>query len=541
MENEIVKRQNFETAIRDIKILSSNTPAVLQLPRIEEDGGMFGWFEHNVTGKELNDYSLVVKQTFINQYNSVKKLYEVAERIWVALDALDEGHLKGIYTSIEIGNEAIKRIENTQGDLQKAFTILKGTVEKLKQFKGDISDDIIRLNKNLSQNQSQLEAISKRIEGFNSSSFINLLKSMTELESRVTYKQKVFDSQISRIHNQFSELKKLTDIKQVKSDLISEKKSRESLEKVTLEIQSSIEKIEETLSMIESLYELDRVQELISSFGSIEDTISDVAKKQEEQEVSLSSLKQRLSETTQTLAEHKGYAESLEARMASSEEKLGQRITDLDKSMADSLASNVADIVQKMDALKQSVENKIAEDKSDLEQSISVLQKSIGCKIQALSETEEAHKLETDRTLAAHKEHAESLEARMASSEENIEQRITDLDKSMADSIASNVAAMGQEMDALQKSIETKMAEDKATLEQSIVNWKEETVNKTKELELVDIKNKEDFQTIMESLMKEITEDKELTNKKFKWVYSIAGASLIINIILITLHACGVI
>ena len=125
MENEIVKRQNFEAAIRDIKALSSNTPLVPQLPKFDEDGGFLWLFDHNVTGKELNDYSLVVKQTFINQYNSVKELYKVAEKIWVALDSLDEGHLKGIYTSIQIGKEAIKRIETTQGDLQNAFTILK--------------------------------------------------------------------------------------------------------------------------------------------------------------------------------------------------------------------------------------------------------------------------------------------------------------------------------------------------------------------------------------------------------------------------------
>ncbi|MCF0193770.1 MAG: hypothetical protein HUK00_01120 [Bacteroidaceae bacterium] len=85
------------------------------------------------------------------------------------------------------------------------------------------------------------------------------------------------------------------------------------------------------------------------------------------------------------------------------------------------------------------------------------------------------------------------------------------------------------------------MAEDKTALEQSISELHDETENKTQELESADIKNKEEIQQVIERLKQNIVETNELNNKKFKWAFSIAGASLIINMVLITLHICGII
>lgn len=443
MNKEITQRQNFESAVKEIERLSSQVPSNCQFKRFDEKGGFLGLTNHKVTGKELNDYSIDIKKTFINQYESLKELYKVAKKIWVALDSLDEGYLKGIYASIQIGNEAIKRIETTQGDIQQAFTILKGTIDKLAQFKSNVTCEIERINKIL--------------------------------------------------------------------DVLGEIKN------------------------------FDKVQKLLLSYGNIEDFISKISNTQEEQDGRIICLKQELIVIVQTLAAQKEYAESLDAQLASNVESIKQNISDLNKSMTDNLASNVASIGQDIAMLQKSVETKMADDKAVLELAISSLQESTDSKVKELSNTEKIHKTEIDVALVAQKEYAESLNTRLVSNVEDIKQNISDLDKSMAENLASNVASIRQNIAMLQNTVETKMADDKAALELAISDLHKETEKKAKELESADIQNKAIILQTIDSLKEETTQANELNSKKFKWAISVAGISLILNIIFVTLYAFGII
>lgn len=56
MNDAIIKKHNFTKAKNQIQEFSRRLPANPRFEEFEEDGGLFGWFDHNVTGKEMNKF-----------------------------------------------------------------------------------------------------------------------------------------------------------------------------------------------------------------------------------------------------------------------------------------------------------------------------------------------------------------------------------------------------------------------------------------------------------------------------------------------------
>ena len=54
-EYEVVRPHSFEDAINHIKSFSESTSPVSELNKVDTTDRVFGWFEHRVSGEELNE------------------------------------------------------------------------------------------------------------------------------------------------------------------------------------------------------------------------------------------------------------------------------------------------------------------------------------------------------------------------------------------------------------------------------------------------------------------------------------------------------
>ena len=69
-EYEIIKPHSFENAKKHIKAFSNRTSPDLGLDKVSTSGGLFGWFDHNVTGEELNKVTGQI-QDYLIKFNSL--------------------------------------------------------------------------------------------------------------------------------------------------------------------------------------------------------------------------------------------------------------------------------------------------------------------------------------------------------------------------------------------------------------------------------------------------------------------------------------
>lgn len=523
MDNSLTyKKHNFEVAKNKILKIARNVPNSVSLKSFSTSGSFFGFTNHNITGKEANEYLVSPLQTTLIEQNSrIKELLKIADEVYETFDCLDREYIQGIVAALDatkfVSNQAKSASDQAcsaskqalaasneakvaQANNKKTIEALKETVLRLKSFRDSVSTQIDSISSNLNKNQNKLLTVERKTTEISR----NSLK-IDEL--KVQYNSLL--SSISKINDNVEFL--ADSITTIEADArISENRTiREKVDNHTAslmelhkQLDAFIVKIEKTTNTFnEKIEELQLFQTVLDSYThlyDIDNIWNDV-------------------------------------------KSINLRISTLDQTLSNSIASNVAAIGTNIAALQQKVESQMADNKTTLEQSIAALQQATEVKTNELAATEQKHKSEIEQTLADHKSFAESLDARMASNIESIGQRISDLGQSLNDSIASNVATIGTNMTALRQKVETQMADDKMALEQSISDLQQTTEAKANELATIEFNHKVDFERVIDYLRKQISDTNSLNKKKFKWAYAIAGTSLLTNIVFIILHICSVI
>lgn len=106
-----ISKRNFEIAKNRIKSFANNTPSSVQLPTLEEKGGIFNWFDKTVTGVEMNDITRKIQSVFIQQNTHIRKVYQEFGTLYNTFETLDKEYIQGIINSVKEAEEASKKAE----------------------------------------------------------------------------------------------------------------------------------------------------------------------------------------------------------------------------------------------------------------------------------------------------------------------------------------------------------------------------------------------------------------------------------------------
>jgi hypothetical protein len=142
MNELLIEKRNFENQKNKLKKFSKNIPNSVNLPNSKTESGLFGWFDHKVTGDQLNNLTNKI-QTYLKATNSnVIKIIREFDGVYNTFDTLDKEYLNKIIASVKAAeivskqaNNASKKAQNNSDDIRKLIDVQKITINKLIEFK----------------------------------------------------------------------------------------------------------------------------------------------------------------------------------------------------------------------------------------------------------------------------------------------------------------------------------------------------------------------------------------------------------------------
>ena len=136
-----VTARNFDEKKLALKEFSETLPRNTELPRVEEDSGIFGWFSHDVTGAELNNLTEKIQNIIINQNSTIINTIQEFSTIYDTFNALDKEYIQGILISLKAAEAANKKaldgielIKGSQRDIEINQENIRQLIDKQKQF-----------------------------------------------------------------------------------------------------------------------------------------------------------------------------------------------------------------------------------------------------------------------------------------------------------------------------------------------------------------------------------------------------------------------
>ncbi|MGG2082997.1 hypothetical protein [Lysinibacillus pakistanensis] len=135
MTNIVIKKHNFDKAKNNIKQFSLTKPDQLALKQVDVSGGLFNWFDHKVTGAELNSLTSQVQDYLIKFNNLNSKFIKEFGEVYNALEALDNEYIQGILVSVKAAEKASMEAKEAQKDIKKTIEVQKKTLKILGDFK----------------------------------------------------------------------------------------------------------------------------------------------------------------------------------------------------------------------------------------------------------------------------------------------------------------------------------------------------------------------------------------------------------------------
>lgn len=337
--NEItIQRHRFEREKRGIQRFSEQIQKDVGFKRINQDkdlGEFWGdfflgrgiGFEHQVTGKELNELTGQVQEHFISIYQSHEKVVEMFGSVYRALESLDKDYIQAILISIKATEETSEGIKATQEQIKKIVESQRKTLEELKKFKLKLDgyshlEEIDTIWKDIQQWHEEIPKFSNELNAIE----MNIGKNesrIEEIKSDLTVANEKIETMLSFITN-IEKLVHLKDIDELweqgekhqnritlveQNSVVYEDKLGELVEKSdkmsaridenALEI-NELKDYKETLDSISHLQDVDSIWQSVEGHGAQliegskrdEELAADIQKNRDE-------VNQRISETVQ--------------------------------------------------------------------------------------------------------------------------------------------------------------------------------------------------------------------------------------------------
>ena len=221
-KNEIleIETYNFEISKNKLKTFSERTQTNIELSKVKNNSGLFGLFDYNVTGKDLNNLTDQIQKYLIEGNEIQIKIIKEFGQIYNTFEALDKDYMNKICLSIkgleEINKEIKKNINNVDKKVEKNIKNIGQlldkmilTIKAIIKFKNRVESYEIeknikyleeRLNTQNGKTDSEIEALKKEINSYN----IESEKSIKYLEERQNTQNSKTDSEIEALKNEIN-------------------------------------------------------------------------------------------------------------------------------------------------------------------------------------------------------------------------------------------------------------------------------------------------------------------------------------------------
>ena len=165
MNELVIQTHNFENAKNQLKEFSLTKPEELALKKVDVDGGLFNWFDHKVTGQELNALTKQL-QGYLIKFNTLNtKFIKEFGEVYNALEALDKEYIQAILISIKAAEKASQEAKDAQKDINKTIEVQKQTIAVLKKFKDKL--DKHEHLENVDEVWKDTQKFAKELKSFN--------------------------------------------------------------------------------------------------------------------------------------------------------------------------------------------------------------------------------------------------------------------------------------------------------------------------------------------------------------------------------------
>lgn len=289
----IVKRQNFDTAMKSIKDFSDQATEHEPLARVSYSEGLFDLFDHKVTGTELNRVVSQIEDQLVDFKNYNLGFLDLITNIYKALDALDQEHISGILIAANAAKVASDKATKNVEAIEKIVKILKDFKEKLEKLEHlmdvdkawKLLDEQQRLIKSFGAYQSALSKI-KRLHDIDKlwDKAALQAKSLTDIEKILTQTNKTLEVQEATISG-FTDI--INDISKNQQSFIHSVNQRltQYQEDTDRHFDEREKEIQDTLTSLTEAFDQnhDKIRKRIEAFiRSQSDRISQVEKTQAE-------------------------------------------------------------------------------------------------------------------------------------------------------------------------------------------------------------------------------------------------------------------
>ncbi|EJP99106.1 MULTISPECIES: hypothetical protein [Bacillus cereus group] len=216
----VTTRSNvFNEKKNKLKAFSENLPEEADLPSVPISGGLFGWFNYDVTGSDLNKLTTNIQEKMTKQNEVIRRTIKEFDTIYNTFSALDKEYIQGILVSLKAAEEAnskalkgIAGVQENQNEIKQIINQQKQVIQVLKNFKEKIEKiehlaDVDKIFVVFSTMQSNVKAIEENIEA-QELRVADLTDEMKELLSL----QSVFQANLN--HLQENQIKQFQTMKQ---------------------------------------------------------------------------------------------------------------------------------------------------------------------------------------------------------------------------------------------------------------------------------------------------------------------------------------
>lgn len=274
-QNLTTHSERFELNLKKIEEYSKNIPSNYQLPVISESGGLFGWFDHTVTGEEINKLSKSVQNQLLASNRVLKDTISEFSTVYDTIKVLDEDYIQGILISLKAAEEAnCKALKGLDG--------VKKNTDAIQKDQGDIShlveqhtelidrnDKIIQALKSFQKKIDNLEHVTDVDEMFGKLETLEKVvsevkNSRQELISEMRTFEKNLNQEIENLNSQHAvDMNNQTGVIQKQRDYIEEK-NQELTNRINHKVEAAI--------AVESVKNDREQKDLLSQIGTLKDS-----------------------------------------------------------------------------------------------------------------------------------------------------------------------------------------------------------------------------------------------------------------------------
>jgi chromosome segregation ATPase len=290
MGNIIVKNHTFQNELTKLDRMLKEKGTKLELQMVEEDGGLFGWGNHKVTGSEFNKSIKEIQGNFININNALTKIHNEFRSVYNTFDTLDKEYIAGILSALIESEQASNDIKKTQEGLKNNGVRLERTVTTLVEFKKKITNEIDNLKNIVFQLDPTSTCDYKHLQDIDTiwtdveshkKELQSLHSQLSNFIEKVSYETNNINDKVSALisyRKSLESLLHLKDVDDIWTDVESHKKELQSLhsqlsnfiEKVSYETNNINDKVSALISYRKSLESLLHLQDIDTIWTDVE-------------------------------------------------------------------------------------------------------------------------------------------------------------------------------------------------------------------------------------------------------------------------------